>query len=97
MLIRPILTYGSESWTLKSKDENMLQISERILSRIYGTIKEDGILRSRYNHEFYKLCNEPDVVKVFQVGRLRWLGHLSRMQEQNPCRKLTLHKPEGTQ
>lgn len=25
-----------------------------------------------------------------------WLGHLFRMQEQNPCRELTLHKPENT-
>jgi hypothetical protein len=35
-------------------------------------------------------------VKVIKVGRFRWLGQLLRMQEQNPCRKLTLHKPEGT-
>jgi hypothetical protein len=28
-LARPILTYGSEGWPLKSKDENMLQIFER--------------------------------------------------------------------
>jgi hypothetical protein len=27
---------------------------------------------------------------VTKVGRLRWLGHLFRMHEQNPCRKLTL-------
>jgi hypothetical protein len=36
-------------------------------------------------------------MKVIKSGRLRWLGHLFRMQEQNPCRKLTLHKSEGTQ
>jgi hypothetical protein len=35
-------------------------------------------------------------VKAIKVGRLIWLGHLFRMQEQSPCRKLTLHKPEGT-
>jgi hypothetical protein len=44
----------------------------------------------------YKLYNETDTVKVDKVGRLRWLGQLFRMQKQNPCRKLTLHKPEGT-
>jgi hypothetical protein len=26
---------------------------------------------------------------------LRCLGHLLRMQEHNPCRKLTLHKPQS--
>jgi hypothetical protein len=75
----------------------MLRIFERriLLKRIYGPVKESGIWRSRYNHELYKLYNEPDIVKVIKVGRLRWLGHLFRMQEQNPCRKLTPHKPEG--
>jgi hypothetical protein len=68
-----------------------------ILRRIYGPIKENGILRSRYNHEIYKLYNEPDIVTVIKVEWWRWLGHLFRMQEQNSCRTLTVHKPEGTQ
>jgi hypothetical protein len=34
---------------------------------------------------------------VIKIGRLRWLGHLFRMQELDPCRKITLHKPEGKQ
>jgi hypothetical protein len=37
-LVRPILTYGSESWPLKIKDENMLRIFERMILRIYGPI-----------------------------------------------------------
>jgi hypothetical protein len=75
----------------------MLIIFERrILRRIYGSIKEN-VWRSRYNHELYKLYNGPDIVKVSKVGQLRSLGHLFRMKEQNPCKKLTLHKPEGTQ
>jgi hypothetical protein len=38
----------------------MLRIFERISRRIYGPIKENCIWRSRYNHELYKLYNEPD-------------------------------------
>jgi len=30
------------------------------------------------------------------MGTVRWLGHLFRMQELDPCRRLTLLKPEGT-
>jgi hypothetical protein len=63
---------------------------------MYSPIKANYIWRSTYNHELYKLCTELDVVKVIKVGWLRWLGQLSRMQEQNPRTKLTLHKPEGT-
>jgi hypothetical protein len=35
-------------------------------------------------------------VRVIKIVRLRWLGHLFTMQEPDPCRKLTLYKPEGT-
>jgi hypothetical protein len=49
-----------------------------------------------YNHELYKLYNEANIVKVIDVGLLRWLRQLFRTQGQNPRRKLTLHKPEGT-
>jgi hypothetical protein len=73
-----------------------LRIFERrILRRIYVPIKGNGAQSSRYNHELYKLRNELDIATVIKVGRLRWMGHLFRMQEQNPCRKLTLHKPEA--
>jgi hypothetical protein len=34
--------------------------------------------------------------RVIKIGRLRWLGHLFRMQGLDPCKKLTLYKPEGT-
>jgi hypothetical protein len=70
--------------------------ARRILRRIYGPMKENSMWRARYNHEIYKLYNEPDIVRVIKVGLLRWLGHLFRMQKQNPCRNLTVHKPEGT-
>jgi hypothetical protein len=44
----------------------------------------------------YKLYSEPATVRAIKLGILRWLGHLFRMQELDPCRKLTLHKPERT-
>jgi len=36
------------------------------------------------------------VLKVIKTGRLKWLGHLFRMQEIDPRRKHTLLKPECT-
>jgi hypothetical protein len=99
-LIRPIHTYGSECQPLSKTDGNMLQIFERrILRMIYGPIIKDGIWRTRYkyNIELHMLYDESDIIKVIKLGRLRWLGHLFRMQELDPCRKLTLQKPEATQ
>jgi len=64
---------------------------------IYVPINDNGIWRARYGNEFYRLYDEMDTVKVIKMGRMRWLGHLCRMQELDPFRKLTRLKPEGTQ
>jgi hypothetical protein len=51
--MRPVLTYGIESWVFKPKDENMLLIFERnILRRIYIPVKENDIWRLRCNMKF---------------------------------------------
>ena len=40
MLVRPAVTYGSETWTLTKSDENLLRIFEREIPRkIYGLIR----------------------------------------------------------
>ena len=57
---------------------------------IYGPVNNNGVWRTRYSNVFYWLYNELDKVKVMTIGRLRWLGHLFRMQELDLCRKLTL-------
>ena len=46
MVIRPVITYSSESWTLTAKDENNLCIFERqILRKIFGPVNIDNIWR----------------------------------------------------
>jgi hypothetical protein len=46
-------------------------------------------------NELYTLYDELGVVKVVKIGRMMWLGHLFRMQELDPCRKLTVLKSDG--
>jgi hypothetical protein len=48
-----------------------------------------------YIYKLYKLYDEPCIVKVIDLGRLRWLMYLFGIQKQNSCRKVTLYKPEG--
>jgi hypothetical protein len=44
----------------------------------------------------YARYDELNIVKAIKIGRLKWLGQLLRMQELDPCGKLTVLKPEGT-
>ena len=43
-----------------------------------------------------KDLSAPPVVKGTKVGRFRWLGHVFGMQELDPCRQITVLKPEDT-
>ena len=43
MMIRPVVTYSSETWTLTTKDENNLRIFERqILRKIFGPVNHQA-------------------------------------------------------
>jgi hypothetical protein len=57
---------------------------------------ENGVWRIKYNDELYGLYKDLDVVRVIKVSRIRWLGHLVRMEENSPCKKITFSQPEGS-
>ena len=43
-LISPVVTYGSETWTLTMEEERALALFERkILRKIYGPVKENEL------------------------------------------------------
>ena len=72
-LIRPVLTYGAETWVLSKQDEHRLRIFERkILWRIYGPATDGGRWRIRTNQVLYQLCDENHIVKFCKLSRLRW-------------------------
>ena len=51
-LLRPVVTCGSESWTLTVEEERTLAVFEtKILRKIYGAVKENEIWRIRQNDE----------------------------------------------
>jgi hypothetical protein len=82
ILVRPVFTYGSETWTLKAGDENALRCFERkILRRIFGPVQDPNGWRIRYNQELDRLIEEQDLVRFIKAQRPRWLGHVERMPE----------------
>ena len=83
-LILPVLLYGAETWTLTSSDEQALGV----LRKIYGPFCDRGEWRIRWNQELYDIYDDIDVVKGIKIQRLRWLGHVARMDSSNPVRKI---------
>jgi hypothetical protein len=67
-LIRPLVLYGTDYWTLTKADEEKLRIFERrILRSIYGPTCEDGVWRIKYNDELYSLYKDADIVRIIKV------------------------------
>jgi hypothetical protein len=63
-MIRPIITYSSETWTLTTKDENNLRVFKRqILRKIFGPVNIDNIRRIRNNMEIDKLTEGADIMR----------------------------------
>ncbi|XP_051859298.1 uncharacterized protein LOC127565328 [Drosophila albomicans] len=88
-LILPVLLYGAECWTVTQSDAAALGVFERkILRKIFGPICVDDVYRIRYNHELYELYGDVDVASRVKSQRLRWLGHVARMDEDAPARKV---------
>ena len=95
-VIRPVVTYGAETWTLTSKMEKMLMTWERkILRKIYGPTKENGQWRIKMNEELMTKYKAPDIVNVIKIRILEWLGHVVRMNETRSVKKIFEGKSNG--
>ena len=63
-LIRPVVSYGAEAWTLTKEDEQALLIFERkMFRRIYGPKYENGEGKSRKNRELEEMSKGENKVK----------------------------------
>ena len=71
VLIRPVLTYASETWTLSKTNERRLSLFERkVLRCIFGAKQENGTWRKRYNCGLYEIFKEPNIVNYIKLKRL---------------------------
>jgi hypothetical protein len=96
-IIRPVVTYRAETWTMTKKEEQAVLIFERkIFRRIYCIKYEGGEWKSRTNRELEELSKGENIVKWIKGQRISWLGHLERMEEDRMPKKIFTQDLEGT-
>ena len=84
-VLRPVLLYGSETWTLTTKLKSKIQASEmRILRLIFGVTKRDRIR----NEDIQKSLNVPSILTVIERNQLRWFGHILRMPDSRDVKRV---------
>jgi hypothetical protein len=80
--VRPAVTGGSELWTLTVGEERALAVFERkILREMYGPVKGIELWRIGRNDELEAIIKGENTVRFITCQRIRWLGHIERMQD----------------
>jgi hypothetical protein len=75
---------------------NALRIFERkIVRKIYGPINEGESWKIRTNKEIEDKLEGADTVKFIKSLRLRWCGHIKRMNNERIPKKIITTKIEG--
>jgi hypothetical protein len=94
-IILPVL-YGCETWSLTLRDERRLRVFvNRVLREMCGVKRDEatGEWRKLHNEELNDLYSLPNIVRVVKSGRIRWAGHVARMER--GVHRVLVGKPEG--
>ena len=89
-ILRPVLLYGSETWTLTKRLRSKIQACEmRILHLIYGVTKRDKIR----NEIIQDNLRVQSILSLIEKNQLRWFGHILRMPDTRDVKRIYQWKP----
>ena len=90
------MSCGAEAWTLTKKEEQAVLIfGRKIFRRIYGAKYGNGEWKSGTNRELEEMSKGENIVKWIKGQRIRWLGHLERMERIGCTKRSSLKNWEG--
>jgi hypothetical protein len=77
--------------------EHRLRVFEkRVLRRIFGPKREEDVSwRKLHNDELQDVYCSPNIVRVIKSRRMRWAGHVARMEEGRGVYRVLVGKPKG--
>jgi hypothetical protein len=81
-IILPVVLCGCETFSLTLREERKLRVFEnKVLRRIFGPRRDEvtGEWRRLHIEELNDLYSSPNVVRVIKSRRMRWAGHVARM------------------
>jgi hypothetical protein len=98
-IILPVVLYGCEAWSLKWREGRRLKVFEnRVLRRVFGPNRDEvtGEWRKLHNEELNDLYSLTNIVRVVKWRRMRWTGHVARMEEGRGVHRVYVGNPERT-
>ena len=77
--VSPVMTYGLETWVVRSVEKSILRRAEkRMLRMLCGVQLADGVSTKEL---MVRLGLDCTIVEVVRQGSLRWLGHVVRKED----------------
>jgi hypothetical protein len=93
--VRSVMVYGSETWAMRVEDMNRLERTERMMVRwMCGVTLKD----KKCNMELLDRLGLESIAEVVRKNRLRWFGHVERMDAENyvsACREIEVAGSRG--
>jgi hypothetical protein len=86
----------SEAWSLILREERSLKVFDnRVLRRVFGPKRDEvtGKWGKLHNEELRDLYSLPNIVQVVKSRRMRWAGHVARMEEGRSVHRVLVGKP----
>jgi hypothetical protein len=67
-----------------------------VLRGIFGPKRDEvtGNWRKLHNWRLHNLCPSPNIIRMTKSRRVKWAGHVARMEKRNGIR-IFVGKPEG--
>ena len=88
----PTLLYGSETWTLDSREYSRVQAAEmKYLRRVVGKTKRDRIRNTTIRDQ----TKTNDIKTKIEINQLRWFGHVKRMNDERIAKSVYNAKTQG--
>jgi hypothetical protein len=67
----------------------------RVLRRVFGPkMEEDRSWRKLHNDELHSLYSSPNIVRAIKSRRMRWAGHVARMEEGRSLYRVLVGRPK---
>ena len=89
-ILRPVLLYGCETWTLNKKLKSKIQATEmRILRLIFGVTRRDRLR----NDDIRASLKVHSILSIIEKSQLRWFGHVLRMPEDRDVKRMLDWRP----
>jgi len=78
--IRSVLLYGSETWALTKRLEELLRVNDSRMMRYMAGVKWEQRVP---NEQVEDMCGVRQLRFRLRQGRLRWFGHVTRAGEES--------------